>query len=310
MTRTIEKPLLVLVGPTAIGKTALSIELAKEYNCEIISMDSMQIYKHMNIGTAKVTEEEQKGIPHHLIDIVTPDEDYDAARFCKDAILVIDEIHGRGKIPLLTGGTGLYLRALTEGLFQGPPGDKAVRDKLQKELDQTDPVTMHKKLEQIDPESAQKIHSNDSYRTLRALEVFALTSKPLSRHFNEQQQEYSFKNIHQIALTSDRDKLYERINLRSEIMLKQGFEKEVRELLEMGYSRDLKSMGAIGYRHMVNYIFKEWDFNEMLRLLKRDTRRYAKRQYTWFNKNSSLNWFDVQDSVGINKSIKEWLAKG
>ena len=137
-----------------------------------------------------------------------------------------------------------------------------------------------------------------------------MTNKPLSQHFNEQQQEYSFKNIHQIALTSDRDKLYERINLRSEIMLKQGFEKEVRELLEMGYSRDLKSMGAIGYRHMVNYIFKEWDFNEMLRLLKRDTRRYAKRQYTWFNKNSSLNWFDVQDSVGINKSIKEWLAKG
>ncbi len=309
MTTIIEKPLLVLVGPTAIGKTALSINLAKEFNCEIVSMDSMQVYRYMDIGTAKVCKEEQAGIAHHLIDIVDPDENYDAARFCRDAVKAITFIHGKNKIPLLTGGTGLYLQALTDGLFQGPPGDETTRKKLQKEFEETGPEKLHKKLQEIDPESAQKIHVNDAYRCLRALEVYLVTGKPLSLHFKEQKKEFIFQNIHQVALTCDRQRLYDRINLRSQLMIDQGFEQEVKSLLAMGYSRNLKSMGAIGYKHMVNYVLGDWSFEEMLTLLRRDTRRYAKRQYTWFRKNRALQWFEVQNSEEIHNSIARWLAR-
>lgn len=303
----IKQPVLFLVGPTAIGKTALSIDIAREYNCEIISMDSMQVYKKMDVGTAKITAEEQGGIPHHLLDVVSPDEHYDAAMYCNDALAAIEKIHGLGKIPLITGGTGLYLQSLSNGFFDGPPGDQRVRSELEAELAEQGSERMHQKLMDIDVVSANRIHPNDNNRVIRALEVYRLTGVSLSDHISNQEKVQRFTNCLKIGLTAPREKLYQRINLRTDIMLEQGLEQEVRTLLELGYSRDLKSMGSIGYKHMGNYIAGEWDYEEMKTLLARDTRRYAKRQYTWFNKDKEINWFDVKKEQGkIHDLIKEW----
>lgn len=270
-------------------------------------MDSMQVYRHMDIGTAKISADEQGDIPHHLIDIVDPDEDYDAAKYCDDAMAAIKSIHAKGKIPLVTGGTGLYLQSLTGGLFQGPPGDIEIRQKLQEQLEQVGADLMHHELTLHDPEAAQRIHPNDSYRVLRALEVYLATGLPLSEHIKQQKEVKAFSNILQIGLTTERERLYKRINLRTQIMLEFGLEKEVRGLLDLGYNRELKSMKSIGYNHMLHYIFGEWSFEEMQTLLARDTRRYAKRQYTWFNKNKELRWFDVDNSDRILKEISMWL---
>jgi len=305
----IEQPVLFLVGPTAIGKTALSIDIAKKYNCEIISMDSMQIYQHMDVGTAKITHEEKDGVVHHLLDVVPPDEHYDAALYCDDALIAIQNIHSMGKIPLITGGTGLYLQSLTQGFFDGPPGDEKVRSQLEHELESEGAEAMHQKLTTIDSISANKIHPNDSYRVIRALEVYRLTNIALSEHIRRQERVERFTNCLKIGLTAPREKLYERINLRTEIMLVQGLEQEVRKLLAMGYTRDLKSMGSIGYKHMVHYLEGEWDFEEMKTLLARDTRRYAKRQYTWFNKDKDIQWFDVKkEQKKIHNLIENWCV--
>lgn len=305
----IEQPVLFLVGPTAIGKTALSIDIAKKYNCEIISMDSMQVYKQMDVGTAKITKQEQDGVPHHLLDVIAPDKHYDAAMYCDDTLAVIEKIHSRGKIPLITGGTGLYLQSLTKGFFDGPPGDKEVRDELERELERDGTEAMHQKLVDVDTISAARIHPNDNYRVIRALEVYRITNIPLSEHIRSQEQVDRFTNCLKIGLTTVRAKLYERINLRTDIMLEQGLETEVRQLLELGYTRDLKSMGSIGYKHMVHYIEGEWDFEEMKTLLARDTRRYAKRQYTWFNKDEDIHWFDVKkEQSKIHTLIEDWCA--
>jgi len=310
--KTIDQPVLVLVGPTAIGKTPLSLELAHRFNCEIVSVDSMQIYKYMDIGTAKVTDEEMGGIAHHLIDIIEPHEPYDAAQFTKDAIAAIKKIHRKEKIPLLTGGTGLYLKALTRGILQGPPSNIAIRDQFKKRLESEGPDVLHEELAACDSVSAAKIHKNDSQRLLRALEIFHSSGKPWSAYRDSEKIDENhtvLSNILQIALSCDRDTLYDRINLRTEIMLESGFEEEVRNLLERGYGPNLKSMSAIGYRHMANYILGNWQYEEMKRLLARDTRRYAKRQLTWFTKNDELHWIDSKDITKITALTKRWLTQ-
>ncbi|CAG36659.1 tRNA (adenosine(37)-N6)-dimethylallyltransferase MiaA [Desulfotalea psychrophila] len=303
----IKQPVLVLVGPTAIGKTALSLQLARQFSCEVVSMDSMQVYRHMDIGTAKISKEEQGEVPHHLLDIVEPDEHYDASMYCRDALRTITEIHARGHIPLVTGGTGLYLQSLTKGFFEGPPSDSAVRERLQEELDNLGPEEMHARLEQLDPLSAQRLHPNDSYRVMRALEIFAITGKPWSQLLSQHKPENQFANMLQIGLTCDRPLLYDRINMRTQIMLDAGLEEEVRGLLDMGYSRELRSMGSIGYKHMANFIFGDWEFEEMKTLLARDTRRYAKRQYTWFNKDEDLHWYQKESKAEIVDRVGQWL---
>jgi len=307
----IDQPVLILVGPTAIGKTALSLELARRFNCEIVSVDSMQVYKYMDIGTAKVTSEERGGITHHLIDIVEPDEPYDAARFTEDALLAIRAIHKRGKIPLLTGGTGLYLRALVSGLFEGPPSDSEIRKKLKQRLKKEGNHALHEELVLYDCISANKIHQNDTQRLLRALEIYHSTGRPWSAYLDSEEssrQRIHFSNMLQIGLACDRSVLYDRINLRVEIMLGSGFEKEVRGLLDKGYGRDLKSMSSIGYRHMVKYIFGDYQYEEMKRLLARDTRRYAKRQLTWFGKNDDLCWVEVKNISKVMKTTEIFLV--
>jgi tRNA dimethylallyltransferase len=306
----IDAPVLALVGPTAVGKTALSLFLAQRFHAEIISVDSMQVYRFMDIGTAKVTLEERARVPHHLIDVVDPDEEYDAACFVSDALRVIEEIHHRGKLVLLTGGTGLYLRSLIDGLFTGIGQFPEIREQLQQRLLHEGTYKLHEELSRFDRDSAKRIHANDTHRLLRALEVYQATGKPWSEHIAEHQRlkKPRLTNMLQIALTCDRDLLYRRIDLRTRIMLENGLEQEVRGLLSRGYGPELKSMQAIGYRHMNNFLCNTWDMAETERILARDTRRYAKRQYTWFKAMPDLQWFDVQDQKAVIKKVEQWIG--
>ncbi len=308
----IEQPCLVLVGPTAIGKTDLSLTLARRYGCEIVSVDSMQVYRYMDIGTAKASCDERAEIPHHLIDIVDPDEPYDSARFAEDGLQAIRNIHSRNKIPLLTGGTGLYLRALLDGIFPGVPVDEQIRNMLKERLLVEGSSRLHEELSLCDRISATRIHENDTQRLLRALEVFYVSGIPWSEHIHRHKQETAgglFANALQLGLTTDRANLYQRINARCAIMLKSGLEEEVRNLLAMGYDRSLNAFGSIGYRHMINYIDEQWTWDETIHLLARDTRRYAKRQYTWFSKLPDLRWFDVNEQQNIVHTVDSWFTK-
>ncbi|EKD35684.1 MAG: hypothetical protein ACD_75C01819G0006 [uncultured bacterium] len=306
------EPLLVVVGPTAIGKTDLSLRIARQYNCEIISVDSMQVYRHMDIGTAKASLRERNEIPHHLIDIIDPDQDYDAARFASDASQAIRNIRSRGRLPLLTGGTGLYLRTLFAGIFPGAPVDEKIRAELRMRLQTEGCSKLHEELAAVDCLSAERIHKNDSQRLLRALEVYYTSGVPWSEHLRSHKSQAPpslFSNTLEIGLTCDRGELYDRINRRCQMMLESGLEGEVRKLLEMGYGRKLKSFGAIGYRHMTGYIDQEYSWQEMAELLARDTRRYAKRQYTWFKTMERLKWHEAKAREEIIGAVGNWLEK-
>lgn len=303
-------PVLVVVGPTAIGKTALSLEIAERFDCEIVSVDSMQVYRHMDIGTAKASIAERSRVPHHLIDIVDPDEQYDAARFVEDATAAISAIHHRQKLPLLTGGTGLYLKALIDGIFECLPVDHEIRATLQQRLAVEGAGQLHRELAACDPPSAARIHVNDSQRLLRALEIYQSTGIPWSSHLQEQHGRTApsvWGNMLLIGLTCERQTLYDRINDRCRRMLADGLEHEVRGLLERGYRQDLPPLQSIGYRHMINFIDKTWTSEQMLMYLSRDTRRYAKRQYTWFNGMRQLEWHPVAASAPIIERIASWL---
>lgn len=306
------RPILAIVGPTAIGKTSLSIDIAQEFGCEVIGVDSMQIYKLMDIGTAKITHDEMAGVPHHLIDILYPDEDYDAARFVHDASTLEAAITNRSRIPLMVGGTGLYLKSFRDGLFKGVHIEKEVRDKIKNRLAIEGAEALHEELRACDRLSAERIHPNDTSRIIRGLEIFQSTGIPWSVHLANQA---SSSNTTRrggpmliVGLTCARDLLYSRINMRTQIMIDQGLEGEVLSLLQLGYKPELKSMGSIGYRHMVNYLKGEWTMSEMIDLLARDTRRYAKRQYTWFNKMEGVEWFDVRDKGKVMQRVREWLG--
>jgi len=304
-------PVLVLIGPTAIGKTSLSLELARLFNCEIISVDSMQVYKYMDVGTAKITVAERGDIAHHLLDIIEPDDAYDAARFAKDAATAITEIQSNGKIPLLTGGTGLYLKALTTGIFQAPPSNASVRSRLKSRLAAEGAGALHKELLLYDCISAELIHPNNIQRLLRALEIYHTSGKPLSSYLgpgNDNKLPVHYSNMLKIGLRCDRSALYDRINRRTEIIIAEGFEEEVRGLLARGYGADLKSMSSIGYRHMMKYIRGEWSREKMIELLARDTRRYAKRQITWFKKEKELIWIDKGEEDIVKDKISKWLS--
>lgn len=301
-------PIVVLIGPTAIGKTALSIELAQEFDCEIIGVDSMQVYRYMNIGTAKITTTEMQGIGHHLIDVVSPNEAFDASSYEKMALDAVKEIQGRGKRVLITGGTGLYLKALLHGLSSKIPAFPEIRKELEQQLKRDGGDVLHKQLSLCDRISADRIHINDHHRLVRGLEIYRGTGKPWSTFITEQTKEnvVRFPNTLQLALTCDRALLYRRIEQRTEIMLQQGFEEEVRGLLSMGYGSELKSMQSIGYSHMLHYINGDWSRDKMTEGIRRDTRRYAKRQYTWFNKIPALRWIDTahkKDTLSLCKKF-------
>lgn len=304
----LSEPVLVLIGPTAVGKTALSLALAERFSCEIVGLDSMQIYRYMDIGTAKATPEERARVPHHLLDVVKPDEEYHVARYVADAAEACRQIIARGNRPLLVGGTGLYLKSLLEGLFEIPPVPESVRVVLRRRLAEEGRAVLFAELSRCDPESAARIHPNDTHRLLRALEIFLATGKPWSEHLREQKAQPALSNVLQLGLDCEREVLYERINLRVEQMVEEGLLGEVEKLLAMGYDPSLKSMQSIGYRHMVQFLKGEWDWDQTLFLLARDTRRYAKRQMTWFGNDPLIRWFAPTDTALIFECVEEFIA--
>ena len=283
---------IAIVGPTAIGKTAFSISLAEHIGAEIISVDSMQVYRYMDIGTAKPSREERQRVSHHLIDVAFPDENYHTGRFVNDSRVAIQEIAGRGKIPLLVGGTGLYLKGLLEGIFELPEISPAIRMEIDRRCVEHGPKAMHQRLALVDPDMAAKIHPNDSQRIKRGLEIYEETGKTWSEHIQRQKNQKMSNCLILGLTTADRTVLYERINRRSCLMMEEGFVEEVQNLLNMGYSASLKTMQSIGYRHIIDFLNNKRNMHDTVLQLARDTRRYAKRQYTWFNRVPGLQWFE------------------
>jgi tRNA dimethylallyltransferase len=303
-----KKPkLIVICGPTGIGKTSTAIEVAKANNGEIIGADSMQIYRYMDIGTAKPTAEEQRQVAHHMIDIVDPDAQFDAARFTSLARQNVTRLHDRGIIPFVVGGTGLYIKSLLYGIYQSELVDSEVRGRLKKEAAEHGNHWLFQRLKQCDPLTAQRLHPNDAYRIMRALETYEATGKPIS----EYQKTHGFSeqpyDALKIGLNMDRAALYERINKRVDMMIAAGFVDEVRKLLDLGYTATLKSMQSIGYRHMADYIEGRWSWEDCLRTLKRDHRRYAKRQLTWFGADTEIVWKEPKQVKEIMKEVGEFL---
>lgn len=301
---------IVICGPTAIGKTHVAITLCEKLRGRILSADSMQVYRYMDIGTAKPDKKEQELAPHALIDILDPDEPFDAALFAELGRKEIEKNHEEGFVTLVAGGTGLYIKALLQGLFRAEPADAKKLLALEKRADEEGLSVLYEELERKDPIAAKKIHPHDAFRIIRALEFFETKGIPIS----SMQKEHSFSDrpdyaVIKIGLTMERKDLYERINLRVDQMLETGLEEEVKKLLDMGYSPALKSMQAIGYRHMVAILEGKLEREEGLRLLKRDTRRYAKRQFTWFNADPEILWYLPERLVEAIPSLQKLLEE-
>lgn len=299
-----KQKLLVIIGPTAVGKTKLSIEMAKRYNGEIISGDSMQIYRSMDIGTAKIKPEEMEGIPHHLIDIKDPDESFSVAEFQQLVRERISDITSKGKLPIIVGGTGLYIQSVIyDYQFSEAPADEAFRLQLEERAKEIGNVALHEELTKVDPESASQIHPNNVRRVIRALEIFHCTGKIMSDYQNNQQPDLLYETA-LIALTMEREKLYERINMRVDIMIAEGLLDEVSMLYKHGL-RDCQSIQAIGYKEIYDYLDGKVSLEIAVENLKQNSRRYAKRQLTWFRNKMEVKWFDMTDVVNLSKKIIE-----
>jgi tRNA dimethylallyltransferase len=297
-----KQKVLVILGPTAVGKTKLSIELAKRLNGEIISGDSMQIYRGMDIGTAKITEQEMEGIPHYLIDIKDPSESFSVAEFQELVRVKIADICQRGKLPMIVGGTGLYIQSVIyDYQFSEAPADETLRTQLEERAREIGNEALHHELTQIDPKSAGQIHSNNVRRVIRALEIYYRTGKTMSQTQEVQQPEPLYETA-LVGLTMDREKLYERINLRVDLMVEQGLMKEVQELYDQGL-RDCQSIQAIGYKEMYDYLDGHISLEEAIENLKKNSRHYAKRQLTWFRNKMDVQWFDMTDTLDLEKKI-------
>jgi len=306
----VDSPRLIIVsGPTCSGKSSLGIELAQRLEGEIINADSMQVYRGMDIGTAKVPVSERKGIPHHVMDIVDPDEAFNAALFRYHAHTIIGELHEKRVPIIVVGGTGLYVKALLGGLFQVPPPRPDVRRALREECKRKGPAFLHRRLSRLDKPAAERIHPADTVRIIRALEVIEIAG----RSFSELTEEHGFSDqrfqtLH-LCLSIDRQVLYDRINRRTNAMIESGLIAEVEGLLHSGYSPELKPMQAIGYRHIIGYLEGRWNLDEAIRLIQRDTRRYAKRQLTWFGNDPEVRWVQPADRSNILNSVAEFLQR-
>jgi tRNA dimethylallyltransferase len=294
--------IIVICGATGIGKTAVGIELAEKFGGEIVGADSMQIYRHMNIGTAKPTPAEVARIPHHMIGIVNPDDDYDAVLFSRQARERIADILHRGLIPLVVGGTGLYIKALLHGLFQSKPVNPEIRARLKLDAAEKGSLFLFERLKEADPDTAGRLHPNDTYRIIRALETIESGGESItSLHREHRFGDDPYRPL-KIGLQMDRQKLYARIDRRVDLMAEAGLVQEVKKLLNMGYDAGLKSMQSIGYRHVLEFLEEKCSWEECVRTLQRDTRRFAKRQFTWFGADKQVNWFEpdqLDDMAGL-----------
>lgn len=302
----------ILAGPTAVGKTDISLALARNLYGEIVSADSAQVYKYMDIGTAKLKEAEMQGISHYMIDEVEPDEDFSVAEFRDRAEIYIRDINERGKLPIITGGTGLYINSLLDNLdFTESISDEEFRSEMQELAEIRSPAYVHAMLEKVDPASYNKLHPNDLRRVIRALEVHKFTGKPISYFQEESRKQPPRYEFAYITLTMDREKLYGRIEQRVDKMIKEGLVEEVEALLNMGYGRELTSMQALGYKEIADYLQGALSKEEAVRILKRDTRHYAKRQLTWFRRDRRIYWVNVDnfhEDVVILENIIRYIA--
>ena len=291
---------LFIVGPTGIGKTTLAIKLAERLKGEIVSADSRQIYKFMTIGTAKPTNEELAAVPHHFIDIKTPDEYYSAGQFGSEARICVAEIQKRGKQAIVAGGSGLYIRALIDGLFEPKIADEVVKTDLKKEAGENGLAVLYDRLKISDPKTAAKLHPTDSQRIMRALEVFEVTGEPFSNFVDIKPQPADFEPC-MIGLTLERSELYKRIEKRVDAMLELGLLDEVQELQKSGYGADLNALQSVAYQEAFLYLDGKLSISEMAALIKQKTRNYAKRQMTWFRKDKRIRWLDLSKFESINE---------
>ncbi|MGN0497125.1 MAG: tRNA (adenosine(37)-N6)-dimethylallyltransferase MiaA [Lachnospiraceae bacterium] len=290
-----KKPLIILTGPTAVGKTALSIKLAKRINGEMISADSIQVYKKMNIGSAKISTEEMCGIPHYLIDVLDPKEDFNVVLFKEMALKALDTIYSKNKIPIVVGGTGFYIQALLNDISFEDTKISSYREELEIFVKEQGAHALHERLKDVDPVSYEKIHENNVKRVIRALEFYHDTGMPISKHNEEQSLKKSPYNFIYFVLNDDRQKLYDRIDLRIDEMMEQGLLQEVKELLDYGCTKDMVSMQGLGYKEFIPYFEGKCSLEESVSILKRDTRHFAKRQLTWFRREPSVTWIDKSD---------------
>ena len=305
-----KRPLIILTGPTAVGKTELSIKLAKAVNGEIISADSIQVYKYMDIGSAKVTKEEMDGVKHYLIDVLDPTDEFNIYVFKKMATEAMEEIYAKGKVPIIAGGTGFYIQSILYDIeFAEEEGDRAYRHQLEEKASLEGVSVIHKLLEEVDPKSASQIHENNLKRVIRALEYYHETGQPISEHNEEQRRKISPYNFRYYVLNMERATLYDRIDLRVDNMMDAGLENEVKKLKAMGCTRDMVSMQGLGYKEILDYLNGEISLEEAVYILKRDTRHFAKRQLTWFKREKDVTWV-TQENFGFDREkILCWMTE-
>ena len=300
--------LVIILGPTAVGKSEVALELATAIDAEIVNADSQQVYRHLDIGTDKPSQAERERVAHHLIDIVEPDEEFNAALFRRLAAESIEQIFARKKNAIVCGGTGLYLKALTQGLFEGPGQDFQIRQALERQIEQEGIAPLYQRLTEIDPTVTSTIHPNDRQRTIRALEVYRLTGKPLSAWQSEHAfQEHPFDAL-KIGLNRQRSELYDLINRRSERMVEDGLLEEVRRLVARGYSLDLKPLRSVGYRQMGQVLLGQQELLKAIEEMKQETRHLAKRQLTWFRGDKEIHWFHPNQRTEIIEAVTSFLA--
>jgi tRNA dimethylallyltransferase len=305
----VKPKLAIVLGPTAVGKSDTVLDLALHFDAEIISADSQQVYRYMDIGTAKPSKEQRQAVPHHLIDIVDPNEEFNAAMFRNLATEIAYKLADRDKRVIVCGGTGLYIKALAQGLFAGPGGDPQIRQALEWELEEHGIPWLYRRLEQVDPQSAARIHPNDRQRITRALEVCYATGRKISEWQSEHRFNDLLFDVLKIGLNRPRSDLYDRIDRRCEFMIRAGLLDEVEKLVDMGYGLDLKPMQSIGYRHLGLFLRARISLDNAVDLMKRDTRRFAKRQLTWFRGDREIRWFDPETQRGnIEDTVREFYA--
>lgn len=311
-----KKPLIVLTGPTAVGKTKISIALAKAVNGEIISADSMQVYRYMDVGSAKITPDEMDGVPHHLVDVLDPTEDFNIVLFQQLAKKSMEEIYSKGRIPILVGGTGFYIQAITRDIdFTQSEQDDSYRKELEALAAEKGSSFLHDMLASVDPKSAEDIHENNVKRVIRALEFYKQNGTRISEHNEEQKEHVSPYNLAYFVLNAPRPLLYERIDARVDEMLKNGLVEEVKNLQRMGCHREMVSMQGLGYKEILSWLGGEYPYEEAIRILKRDTRHFAKRQLTWFRREGEVTWvdkdkFDYNDSRVLDYMLSVCREKG
>ncbi len=300
--------MVAIVGPTGSGKSALGWHLAREFGGELVSADSVQVYRGLDIGSAKATAEERRAVIHHLVDILDPDEGYSAARFRSQAVTIIQSLHERNIPVFVVGGTGLYLRTLTRGIFRGPEANPELRRSLGRQAEEKGSETLYEELKRVDRDAASRIHPRDAVRIIRALEVYQMSGQPISGF----QKEHGFKerdfNVLKIGLSFPRDELFRRIDARVHRMLDRGWVEEVRGLLQKGYSPKLKSLQSLGYRQVISFLQGEKSIAETILSIQGDTRRYAKRQLTWFKADPEIRWFkgELEDLEPIRQMVAEF----